>query len=70
MVLTMAQTAMQICKANRYRVSMTILGNARDSPRPRWPMSAVWCGTLRNCPRSLFTSAWRRIAPRAPKPKF
>jgi uncharacterized protein GlcG (DUF336 family) len=30
MVVTMAQTAMETCKANGYRVSVTVLGNAGE----------------------------------------
>ena len=60
MVVTMAQTAMETCKANGYRVSVTILGNAGEV-LIQLRGEGVGRHTMENSQRKAYTARTFRV---------
>ena len=60
MVVTMAQTAMETCKANGYRVSVTVLGNAGEV-LIQLRGEGVGAGTMENSQRKAYTARTFRV---------
>ena len=60
MVVTMAQTAMETCKANGYRVSVTVLGNAGEV-LIQLRGEGVGPHTMENSQRKAYTARTFRV---------